>query len=157
MILKMAVIEGQIEQLKKLKETLEKNRISRFGSIAEINNFIKNYEAEKNEIPKVIEKEFDAEIEHLRIDLSRCQQSYDDLKSDVEKQTNQQIRELKEALTQGRLRIVLEWGKCALSRIRTCDFTLRRGALYPAELPGQNLFFIHLTPRVSQGNCSVID
>ena len=48
----MAVIEGQIEQLKKLKETLEQNKITRFGSIAEINDFIKNYEAEKNQIPK---------------------------------------------------------------------------------------------------------
>jgi len=95
----MAVIEGQIEQLKKLKETLEQNKITRFGSIAEINDFIKNYEAEKNQIPKVIEKEFDTEIEYLRTDLSRCQQNYNDLKNDVEKQTNQQIKELKEALT----------------------------------------------------------
>ena len=95
----MAVIEGQIEPLKKLKEALEQNGITRFGSIAEINDFIKNYEAEKNEIPKVIEKEFDAEIEQLRIDLSRCQQDYDALKNDVEKQTDQQINELKEALT----------------------------------------------------------
>lgn len=95
----MAVIEGQIEPLKKLKEALEQNGITRFGSIAEINDFMKNYEAEKNEIPKVIEKEFDAEIEQLRIDLSRRQQDYDDLKNDVEKQTNQQIKELKEAST----------------------------------------------------------
>lgn len=93
----MAVIEGQIEPLKKLKEALEQNGITRFGSIAEINDFIKNHEAEKNEIPKVIEKEFDDEIEQLRIDLSRCQQDYDDLKNDVEKKTNQQINELKEA------------------------------------------------------------
>lgn len=62
----MAIIEGQIEPLKKLKETLEKNGITRFGSIGEINDFIKNYEAEKKEIPKVIKKEFDVEISQLQ-------------------------------------------------------------------------------------------
>ena len=36
--------------------------------------------------------------------------------------------------------MMLEKGKCALGRIRTCDFTLRRGALYPAELPRHNNF-----------------
>jgi len=94
----MAVIEGQIEPLKKLKETLEQNGITRFGSIGGINDFIKNYEAEKNEIPKVIEKEFDDETGQLHIDFLQCQQDYDDLKNDVTKETNQKINELKEAL-----------------------------------------------------------
>ncbi|MCB9990165.1 MAG: NERD domain-containing protein [Rhodospirillales bacterium] len=94
----MAVIEGQIEPLKKLKETLEQNGITRFGSIGEINDFIKNYETEKNEIPKVIEHEFDIEINQLRIDLSKCQQDYDALKASVTNEINIEIENLEEEL-----------------------------------------------------------
>ena len=94
----MTVIEGQIQPLKKLKETLEENGITRFGSIAEINDFIKNYEAEKNAIPTLIMNEFDAEISQLHIDLSQHQQDYDKLKIEVTNETNLKINKLKEAL-----------------------------------------------------------
>ena len=48
----MTIVVGKIEPLKKLKETLNDNGITRFSSIGEINEFLKNYESEKNEIPK---------------------------------------------------------------------------------------------------------
>jgi len=91
----MAVIEGQIETLKKIKETLERNR---FGSIGEINDFIKNYETEKNEISKVIENEFDAEIAQLHIDINQYQQDYVNLKDDVQNEINLKINKFKEVL-----------------------------------------------------------
>jgi hypothetical protein len=94
----MAVIEGQIEPLKKLKEILEQYGITRFGSIGEIHSFTKNYEAEKKQIPKVIENEFDTEVAQLHIDLSQYQRDYDVLKNDVANETNQKINELKGTL-----------------------------------------------------------
>jgi len=39
----MTIVEGQIESLRKLKEQLSENGITRFNSIGDINNFIKNY------------------------------------------------------------------------------------------------------------------
>jgi hypothetical protein len=94
----MAIIEGQIEPLKKLKDVLHHNGITRFGSIAEINDFIKNYEREKNEIPKTIENEYDNEINQLQIDIAKYQQDCDILKRDVSNETNLKIKELEEKL-----------------------------------------------------------
>lgn len=94
----MAIIEGQIEPLKKLKEILHQNGITRFGSIGEINDFIKSYETEKNEIAKVIENELDNEINQLQIDITEHQLHYDNLKSDVTNEINIEIENLQEEL-----------------------------------------------------------
>jgi hypothetical protein len=61
----MTVVVGKIESLKKLKEILNENGITRFNSIGEINTFIKNYEAEKKEIPNIVKQSLDEEIETL--------------------------------------------------------------------------------------------
>jgi hypothetical protein len=44
----MTIVEGQIEPLKKLKESLNRSGITRFNSIGEINRFLRDYESEKN-------------------------------------------------------------------------------------------------------------
>lgn len=74
----MTIITGQIEPLKKLKETLNANGISRFNSIGQINTFIKNYESEKKEIPITIKTSLNEEIKNLA----------DKLKRNVEKSNN---------------------------------------------------------------------
>ncbi len=79
----MTIIEGQIEPLKRLKGILSKNGVTRFNSVGELNNFIKNYESEKNKIPSRIESEVDADIQRMQSDLFTHQQIYDDLKADV--------------------------------------------------------------------------
>lgn len=61
----MTIVAGKIEPLKKLKEILNENGITRFNSIGEINTFINNYESEKKEIPKIIKKSLDEEITKL--------------------------------------------------------------------------------------------
>ncbi len=61
----MTIVAGKIEPLKKLKEILNKNGITRFNSIGEINTFIKNYENEKKEIPSIIKNSLDEEIRKL--------------------------------------------------------------------------------------------
>lgn len=61
----MTIVVGKIEPLKKLKEILNDNGITRFNSIGEINAFLKNYESEKEEIPKITKITLDQEIEEL--------------------------------------------------------------------------------------------
>ena len=61
----MTIVVGKIEPLKKLKETLNDNGITRFNSIGEINHFLKNYESEKEEIPRITKKALDQEIKDL--------------------------------------------------------------------------------------------
>lgn len=61
----MTIVVGQIESLKKLKEVLIENGITRFNSIGEINSFLKNYESEKEEIPKITKITLDQEIKEL--------------------------------------------------------------------------------------------
>jgi hypothetical protein len=61
----MTVVVGKIEPLKKLKEVLNKNGINRFNSIGELNTFLKNYEAERKEIPSTVKSTLDSEIINL--------------------------------------------------------------------------------------------
>lgn len=61
----MTIVVGKIEPLKKLKELLNYHGITRFNSIGEINTFIKNYEIEKKEIPKITKTTLDEEIKKI--------------------------------------------------------------------------------------------
>jgi len=61
----MTIVVGKIEPLKKLKETLNDNGITRFNSIGEINDFLKSYESEKEEIPRTTKIALDQEIKDL--------------------------------------------------------------------------------------------
>jgi nuclease-like protein len=92
----MTIVVGQIEPLKKLKEILNKNGLTKFNSIGEINKFIKNYDSEKNEIPNIIENGLDEEIKGLQSDLVKNQQIYDDLKVDILDEINHKIKKLEE-------------------------------------------------------------
>jgi hypothetical protein len=94
----MAVIEGQIEPLKKLKAILHQNGITRFSSIGEINDFINNYETEKSEISKKVENEIDKEIYQLQIDFDKYQRDKENLKNDVTSEINFQIKSLETQL-----------------------------------------------------------
>ncbi len=90
----MTIVEGQIESLKKLKDVLNKNGITRFVSIAEINKFIKNYELEKNDISLRIEHTLDLEINNLQSDLIKLQLVHDNSKAEVTNTLNIKIKNL---------------------------------------------------------------
>ncbi len=98
----MTIVEGQIESLKKLKKVLNQCGITRFNSIADINDFIKNYNSEKNKIPKNIEKALDDEIKDLQYDLVERQKIYDALKAHIANEISHDIKNLKEILKQAR-------------------------------------------------------
>jgi hypothetical protein len=57
----MARIYGTIESLKSLKSELDKNGISRFNSVKEINDFLSNYSSEKRTILNNESKKLDSE------------------------------------------------------------------------------------------------
>jgi len=92
----MTIVVGQIEPLKKLKEILSKNGIAKFNSIGEINKFIKNYEAEKKEIPSIVENSLDEEIKNLHSSQIKSQEIYDDLKAATLNELNLEIKRLEE-------------------------------------------------------------
>lgn len=100
----MTIVEGQIEPIKKLKKELNQKGITRFNSIAEINNFIKNYDSEKNDVPKIIQNGLDEEINGLQSGHVKCQQNYDNLKSDIADEINNKIKSLEEKLIQARMK-----------------------------------------------------
>ena len=61
----MTIVSGQIEPLKRLKETLNNNGIYRFNSIGDINTFLKNHESEKKDVSAVVESVLDEEIRNI--------------------------------------------------------------------------------------------
>ena len=92
----MTVVVGQIEPLKKLKEIFKEKGITRFKSIDEINTFIKNYENEKKEIPKVIETKLDKEINYLQSVFIKQHKIHDFLKTEAKNNVLHKLENLEE-------------------------------------------------------------
>lgn len=68
--LKVARIYGTIESLKSLKAKLHANRIHRFSSVKEINDFLKNYSNEKLNILKDESKKLETEYLNTKSTLT---------------------------------------------------------------------------------------
>lgn len=94
----MIIIEGQIESLKKIKEILSKNGVTRFNSIGEINKFIKNFNSEKEDILKEEEETIDLEIRNFQSECIKLQKQYDEDKNIATNNIDNKIKELKNRL-----------------------------------------------------------
>jgi hypothetical protein len=79
----MAKIIGQIESLKTIKLKLKQNGIDRFSSIKDIQDFLKNFDSEKEEIIKQFEKELIDEIENLKTKVKLNQEKLTNSKYDL--------------------------------------------------------------------------
>jgi len=90
----MTIVEGQIEPLKKLKETLRKSGITRFSSIGDINRFLENYDTEKKELPNQIEKDFDSVTEEKQSSLANQKTNFEQLIFDTRNDIKREIEEL---------------------------------------------------------------
>jgi ElaB/YqjD/DUF883 family membrane-anchored ribosome-binding protein len=90
----MIIVEGQIEPLKKLKESLSRRGITRFNSIGEINRFLRDYESKKKQLPSQIESALEAEIQDMQSTLISHQHSYDELKTNIRNEIKQKIQNL---------------------------------------------------------------
>ena len=93
----MTIIEGQIEPLKKLKESLSGSGITRFNSIGEIRRFLRDFDSEKKQLPSHTESVIEAEIQRMQSTLVSHQQAYDELKANVRNEIKQQIHKLEAA------------------------------------------------------------
>lgn len=96
----MTIVKGQIEPLKKLRDTLDKNGIIRFNSITEINEFLKGYDSERSAIPKNIASALDNEIKELETGLAECKKTYEKSKEDSKNEINSEISSLAVKLEQ---------------------------------------------------------
>lgn len=96
----MAIIEGQIEPLKKIREKLEDNGITRFNSIAEINHFLNHYDEEKKNLQHVIKAEISNEINELQIKLQNHQHQYHEHTREISEKILAEIKKIKETLRQ---------------------------------------------------------
>ena len=69
----MAQIHGQIDSLKQIRKTLDSKGISRFNSVNELHDFLKNYKTEEKRIQNHYEKEVAKDINDIeqRIDLNQ--------------------------------------------------------------------------------------
>jgi len=120
----MTIVEGQIETLKKLKESLNKNGITRFNSIGEIRSFVKEFEIEKMLLPNLIRGEVEAEIQDTQSTLARLRRDCDGLKASVRSEIEQEIQNLDSALKRAKdkrsrnrfFRILYFFGISALTR-----------------------------------------
>jgi hypothetical protein len=98
----MTIVEGQIEPLKRLKETLNSSGITRFNSLGEIDRFIKNYETERKQLASLIESALEAEIQDMHAALARQQQIYEELKADIGNEITQKAQQLEVEITRAR-------------------------------------------------------
>ena len=87
----MTIVEGQIETLKTLKESLREHGVTRFDSIGEINRFLRDYESEKKQLPSHIESALEAEIQDMQSTLISHQYPYDELKTNIRNEIKQKI------------------------------------------------------------------
>ena len=90
----MTIVEGQIAPLKQLKEALGRSGIERFTSIGDIDRFIKTYDAEKIEIPGLIESALEREMQGMYSALTLHQQAYNELRVSIRNEITQRIQDL---------------------------------------------------------------
>ncbi|WP_421811478.1 nuclease-related domain-containing protein [Flagellimonas sp.] len=90
----MAIVQGKIECLKRIKETLETNGITRFNSTGDIRRFNKSYPGLIEDLVFNVEKEYESELDtHLK-QLNYFQKEYETLKEGVESKLNSRLQKL---------------------------------------------------------------
>ena len=90
----MTIVDGQIESLEKLKESLRRSGVTRFSSIGEIRRFLRDFESEKKKLPTRVESKLEAEIQNMQSALISHQEAYDELRANVRVELEQQIHKL---------------------------------------------------------------
>lgn len=96
----MAIVHGKIETLKRLRVELSQKGISRFNSIGDINDFIKDYKSEKQKVTQEVEHDLNQEIDRLRTERVQYKNSYDLLRAAEENKLNQKVSRLNQRCIQ---------------------------------------------------------
>lgn len=95
----MTIVKGQIESLERIKTELTANGITRFNSIGEITQFLKNYGHELNDILSSAKEDLKIEISETSSDLHKLQQSLELLVTNETKILNLKIEAFNDKLT----------------------------------------------------------
>ena len=95
----MTRIHGQIESLKRIRHTLDKEGISRFNSTGDINCFLQNYDNQKEELFFTTERNYDLELEALQSKATQLGTEHSVLKNNVENQLNNRISRFNDRCT----------------------------------------------------------
>ena len=90
----MTIVEGQIGTLKQLKESLNRNGITRFNSTGEIKHFLRDYESEREQLLSSVESELEAEIQNMQSALISHQHSYEEQKTSIRNEVKYKIQNL---------------------------------------------------------------
>ena len=90
----MATVHGKIECLKRIRETLDANGITRFNSTGDIRRFKKNYPSLKEDLVFNVEKEYESGLDtHLK-QQNYFQKEYKSLKEGIESELNSRLKRL---------------------------------------------------------------
>lgn len=92
----MAIVHGQIESLRRIKDTLERHGIERFNSIADINDFVKNYESEIEELKWEIEEELADELGELETKKKDLEEAFHILEEEAVNDYNSRYKKLEQ-------------------------------------------------------------
>ena len=121
----MTIVEGEIETLKTLRETLDRSGITGFNSVGEINRFLQDYESERKQLSSRVDAAFEAETQNIQATLGRLEEEYLEQKAKIKKQIEEEIegvdREIRRVLEKRReslLYRVFSFGKARTLSIR---------------------------------------
>lgn len=98
----MTIVEGQIESLAKLKESLKRSGVTRFKSIGAIQTFLRDFETEQEQLPTQIEREIEQEIQNLQSTLESHKRAYDKLRAKFQGGLEQRLLEINAEFIQAR-------------------------------------------------------
>lgn len=98
----MTIVDGEIETLKTLRETLYRSGISRFNSVGEINRFLENYESERTQLSDSIETQFVEETKEMLASLPRLEREFLEQKGLIKKEIQEEIDRTEQALQEVR-------------------------------------------------------
>lgn len=90
----MTIVHGQIESLKRIKDKLRKQGITRFNSTGEIHDFIKDYEIEREEVLNQIILDINERFEAFKEDKNQLQSGLETLESKEKSQLKAKINKL---------------------------------------------------------------
>ena len=96
----MCIVEGQIETLRKLKDALKAEGITRFSSIGDIDRFKKYFEFEKKQLEVRTQRSFDAETREMGEILHGEQCKFAELKMNVHNEVKGEVSRLEDEVKQ---------------------------------------------------------
>ncbi|EDY86805.1 Nuclease-related domain family [gamma proteobacterium HTCC5015] len=102
----MTVVYGQIETLRKIKEELSANNVSRFKSIADIKTFQKNYNNELSDVEGLVVQRYKEELKSLSETLSRKKEIHEEKRAKESASLTREINQKEDALNELKLALM---------------------------------------------------